>query len=1122
MHFTKLVIESFMAIQRADIEFGPGLNILYGPNDLGKSTLARAIRAALLVQPGSSEGAQFNPWYADTTPRVSLTLVDGSAQYWKVSKAFGDAHSGAELLHSKDGTSFTVDLKGRQVEEKVRGLLGWGIPAPGGKTGPRGLPNSFLANALLSAQTDVDAILGESLADDLDASGKLRLTKALATLAQDPVLKKVLDTAQHEVDACFTPQGRRKRGQTSKFTEAGKLVKQLEDERVTLQRQEIESSTIEQGVNALRERRAEAIVGVADGTASLTEVRERTARSRRSEEVRALLEVARKTLGEIIAHAVRVEALTGDLERFASEAGVREESLQRAAAECAAADAALRGAEEAHRSATSEEGARQRELRRAQLVAHTATLSAKKQAAEARRLILEGALKTRATVAGARESAVSARFELEKLMQRVVEARERTVKLEHEAEVARALIAYGRWRAAVSAAEDAGRATTAASDHRASAGTRDSEAVALEARAHTIEEEVSTRAALLPGEQEATALARLERDLAMAEAALGGGISVTVHPRSGIALRVLADQREIIDEPGVSTDRVVEAERRVRLSVEDIVDIEVTAGGAEQRRAADTARTRWNAEVVPVLERARAKSLAEVSVACSELAKERSAAMELRKSAETARADAASLRERAAFHEEQATKLAVNPAELEARSAAIGDTARDVLEPRLAKLGKTWESQAEALLTRWAKELKAAQAEAAMNEQAAKLTDYRASEADRAFAEASAASAAAFAALESPDADGLLRAVVGELASISRGEADVASEMNASGAEASTEVEKALGALEAAAERQHLARKAHAGAAAALDEARAELNARTGERRALAAQLEAMNREGASALVAQREREVEAIPNELTASEVDVEAAERRLERGNRELDAAKEELHKGEGVLSKVGGAAIREELERIDEALAVARTREKDLELDADAWKLLLETLREVENEEGAHLGRALAGPVTTRFAELTSGRYGNLRLDAALKAEAVDVAGGGAQGADVLEALSVGTRNQLATLIRLTIADQLKSAIVLDDHLVNSDPRRLAWFRDVLMKTALNAQIIILTCRPEDYLTRDELPAETATRDLAGGAIRAVDVARVLKRWGAASSRLPMATAVAVGRTDGKLAT
>jgi DNA repair exonuclease SbcCD ATPase subunit len=226
--------------------------------------------------------------------------------------------------------------------------------------------------------------------------------------------------------------------------------------------------------------------------------------------------------------------------------------------------------------------------------------------------------------------------------------------------------------------------------------------------------------------------------------------------------------------------------------------------------------------------------------------------------------------------------------------------------------------------------------------------------------------------------------------------------------------------------------------------------------------------------------------------------------------------------MLSKVGGAAIREELERIDEALAVARTREKDLELDADAWKLLLETLREVENEEGAHLGRALAGPVTTRFAELTSGRYGNLRLDAALKAEAVDVAGGGAQGADVLEALSVGTRNQLATLIRLTIADQLKSAIVLDDHLVNSDPRRLAWFRDVLMKTALNAQIIILTCRPEDYLTRDELPAETATRDLAGGAIRAVDVARVLKRWGAASSRLPMATAVAVGRTDGKLAT
>jgi DNA repair exonuclease SbcCD ATPase subunit len=104
MRFTKLVVESFQAVQRADVEFGPGLNVLYGPNDLGKSTLATAIRAALLVPPTAAEAEAFTPWYADATPRVSLSFVDDSGHHWKVNKGFGSrgANAGAELLHSKD------------------------------------------------------------------------------------------------------------------------------------------------------------------------------------------------------------------------------------------------------------------------------------------------------------------------------------------------------------------------------------------------------------------------------------------------------------------------------------------------------------------------------------------------------------------------------------------------------------------------------------------------------------------------------------------------------------------------------------------------------------------------------------------------------------------------------------------------------------------------------------------------------------------------------------------------------------------------------------------------------------------------------------------------------------
>ena len=39
---------------------------------------------------------------------------------------------------------------------------------------------------------------------------------------------------------------------------------------------------------------------------------------------------------------------------------------------------------------------------------------------------------------------------------------------------------------------------------------------------------------------------------------------------------------------------------------------------------------------------------------------------------------------------------------------------------------------------------------------------------------------------------------------------------------------------------------------------------------------------------------------------------------------------------------------------ALALASRREKELELDADAWKLLRDTLRDVENEEPYERGR------------------------------------------------------------------------------------------------------------------------------------------------------------------------
>ena len=59
MRLLSLSVENFRGVRKAAIEFGPGLNVLHGPNDLGKSSLATAIRAALLLQASAKEHEAF-------------------------------------------------------------------------------------------------------------------------------------------------------------------------------------------------------------------------------------------------------------------------------------------------------------------------------------------------------------------------------------------------------------------------------------------------------------------------------------------------------------------------------------------------------------------------------------------------------------------------------------------------------------------------------------------------------------------------------------------------------------------------------------------------------------------------------------------------------------------------------------------------------------------------------------------------------------------------------------------------------------------------------------------------------------------------------------------------------
>jgi uncharacterized protein YhaN len=218
-----------------------------------------------------------------------------------------------------------------------------------------------------------------------------------------------------------------------------------------------------------------------------------------------------------------------------------------------------------------------------------------------------------------------------------------------------------------------------------------------------------------------------------------------------------------------------------------------------------------------------------------------------------------------------------------------------------------------------------------------------------------------------------------------------------------------------------------------------------------------------------------------------------RRERAAARLGEVLAELRRAEGALGHVGGHVVVERERQTEEALEHARGLEVDQEREYEAYRLLTETLRSVENEQGAHLGRALEAPVSERFERLTQGRYKTVGLDAALGLQGVFVAG---QHRGYRE-LSEGTQEQLATILRLCIAEYLDAALVLDDHLAQTHRQRAEWFRSTLREASERIQIVVLTARPEDYLEPGELCAAEPVCDSRGGSVRAIDLERVIQR-------------------------
>lgn len=186
-----------------------------------------------------------------------------------------------------------------------------------------------------------------------------------------------------------------------------------------------------------------------------------------------------------------------------------------------------------------------------------------------------------------------------------------------------------------------------------------------------------------------------------------------------------------------------------------------------------------------------------------------------------------------------------------------------------------------------------------------------------------------------------------------------------------------------------------------------------------------------------------------------------------REIAAKRKQEAELVGELRSLSREGLGEKVQELDGELLRARAAAERVTREAEAVKLLYETLRGAEREAKEVFLSPILRRVRPYLNQLMPGS--ELALSESDLSISHLVRGG---REEPFSSLSTGTREQLAVVVRLAFAELLcekgvPAVVVLDDALVYADDSRFETMLLILRRAAQNMQILILTCRERDYL-------------------------------------------------------